>query len=148
MIIIYANDDYHHRYKWWLSSYIQMMIIIYRNDDYHHIYKWLSFIEMVIIIIYTNDYHHIYKWWLSSYIQMMIVTWTHTILLQHTRVLARQGCPQRPEVWLHPIIRQIAWRYHFQSLIDSIDFPAVMLIAVFIHLGDPEYHTIIHNYLE
>ena len=26
---------------------------------------------------------------------------------QHSRC----GCPQRPEVWLHPIIRQVLWRY-------------------------------------
>ena len=32
-------------------------------------------------------------------------------VLQHTRVLATHGCPSRPEVWLHPIIRQVLWRY-------------------------------------
>ena len=32
-------------------------------------------------------------------------------VLQHTRVLATHGCPPRPSVWLHPMIRQVLWRY-------------------------------------
>ena len=31
--------------------------------------------------------------------------------LQHSCVFTIHGCPQRLQVWLHPIIRQVLWRY-------------------------------------
>ena len=44
--------------------------------------------------------------------------------LQHSRVFATHGFPQRPLVWLQPIIQQVLWRY--RSSLYRVHWPFVI----------------------
>ena len=43
-------------------------------------------------------------------------------------ILSLHGCPQRPYVWLHPIIRQVLWRY--RSSLHRVHWCLLTLIGL------------------